>query len=135
MSASVADVFTRLGLPPKREATVELCSVQCGAKCCRQSTPPTVDTGEMRRLQALAAFRGIRLRFLNRHPVDRLPGSRVEWAWSWSKSDGVCPFLNGSNLCSIYDSRPAACRRFPTRPEPGCLVWPTKTITPTGNGV
>jgi len=66
-------------------------------------------TGEMRRLKALSP----RVRVLN----DRK-------GWWVMEHDGQCVFLDGDNLCSIYEQRPGACSRFPTRPTVGCLVWP-----------
>ena len=34
-----------------------------------------------------------------------------------------CIFLD-DNLCTIYNERPNACRRFPRKAYTGCLVWP-----------
>ncbi len=56
---------------------------------------------------------GIRL-FLDAGDPDRLPGERAR-----------CPFLVGENSCSIYESRPIACRVFPFGQKVGgsCSYW------------
>ncbi len=41
-----------------------------------------------------------------------------------AENGGVCVFLDQTtNLCRIYEDRPLACRRYPTRPEPRCRLW------------
>src|SRR2546425_410011 len=73
---------------------------------------------EMRRIKALGGRR-VRIRHLPARP-----GSTAPWLLHLSDHGGVCPFLDGaSNLCKIYADRPDACRRFPSAPVPGCLVW------------
>jgi len=57
--------------------------------------------------------KGIRL-FLDAGKADRDPYERV-----------TCPFLGEGNICSIYEDRPIACRRFPlgTRTGGPCPYW------------
>lgn len=92
-----------------RHPSLALCADECGARCCRS----------------------------------RLVKLSVEEAWSFTArgapvaqgTDGSwamlaipqCHFLGERNACTIYPHRPAACRAYPTRPSPGCLVWPKET--------
>lgn len=106
-------------LGPTRAASVALCAVECGARCCR-GYGIYLSPDEMRRLQALGDGR-VRVR----HQPQR-PASRAPWLLAFQDHAGACPFLVAqTNLCSIYAERPAACRRFPTAPTPDCLVWPS----------
>jgi len=75
------------------------------------------------RLLALAGTRTVRFREV---AEKRDPTRRAGWLLAFADQPGsVCPFLDqSSNLCSIHPDRPLACRRFPTEPVVGCLVWP-----------
>ena len=75
---------------------------------------------EAQRLEHLAGIRLLNLvewRDTNHH--------HRGWAMRFAEQPNAqCPFLNEANLCDIYADRPTACRRFPTLPTAGCLVWP-----------
>jgi len=119
-----ADAFAALlaQLPLRREASVELCSERCGAKCCRQRDAVIfMDTAEMRTLKRLG--KDHRVSVPVRHEPQRLASS-APWALHFSDTGGKCPFVTDTSLCSIYESRPRACERFPIAPTPGCLLWP-----------
>ena len=106
------------------EASVEVCAVQCGAKCCRtRSARILLSDDEAERLAELAGARTVNFREVAER---RDPTHRAGWLLAFAEQPGgVCPFLDqSSNLCSIYEDRPLACRRFPTAPVAGCLVWP-----------
>jgi Fe-S-cluster containining protein len=64
---------------------------------------------EDRDLVSIAAHLGTSLDDLGRRYVRRV-GAR--YALLESPTDGACVFLSG-NRCSIYDVRPAQCRRYP----------------------
>jgi len=110
-------------LPYARPPSVEVCAVECGAKCCRQRGQVVFMTDdEQERLARLAGTRTIRFREV---AEKRDPTHRAGWLLAFVDNGGVCPFLDqSSNLCSIYEDRPLACRRFPTAPTAGCPVWP-----------
>lgn len=95
------------------EPTTELCVEKCGAKCCRME-------GHM----ILSFSEGSRLHSLNKKI--KLINHAVKGYVVWNRS-GPCVFLDQkTNLCTIYESRPEACRTFPKRPNPGCLAWPVE---------
>jgi len=107
------------------ETSTEVCAVECGARCCRAPARLLVTEDELDRLAELADARGVTITVVpvatRRDPTTRA-GSMIVHA---DQPGGVCPFLiEASNLCSIYEDRPDACRRFPTKPEPGCVLWP-----------
>lgn len=121
-----------------RDATT-ICSVECGARCCRTPLSTPIVTGlEMRKLKAIAWSRGLKLKFLNagghsvavtpngvqlRQPTERHHMLRDRWVML--RAENGCQFLGqNTNLCTIYDERPAACQRFPMRPTRGCLLTP-----------
>lgn len=124
-------------------SATDICANQCQAKCCRTpGSTPIVSTVEMRELQHVARERGVKLRFLNAaghsvtvtatgdvlltEPTERHHMLRDRWVMLRAK-DG-CQFLGqGTNLCTIYDERPRACREFPMRPTQGCLLTPDAT--------
>ena len=87
-----ADAFAALlaQLPLRREASVELCSERCGAKCCRQRDAVIfMDTAEMRTLKRLG--KDHRVSVPVRHEPQRLASS-APWALHFSDTGGKCPF-------------------------------------------
>jgi Fe-S-cluster containining protein len=96
------------------EVAAQIDCKQCGA-CCRETR---VDVNE-------AEMAGI-ARELNQSPEDVLAlytepdpagGRRI-----LKQAGGQCVFLDGSNLCIVYESRPKACREFPhLEPEEASL--------------
>lgn len=117
----------------------DICSIQCGARCCRTPLSTPVVTGmEMRKLKAIAWSRGLKLKFLNASHSDvYVKPDGVEFKpnpakgrdrWVMLRGDNGCQFLGQtSNLCTIYDERPAICRDFPRSPVQGCLLTPDAT--------
>jgi len=63
-----------------------------------------------------------------RHVVETIAGRRVGQCRRCGKCCHIahrCPFLNGTNDCSIYERRPLQCRMFPINEKdlmvvPGC---------------
>lgn len=93
-----------------QEPSLKLCADECGARCCRS------------RLVKLSESEAYALS--ERAPEAKIArGSDGSWAMF---AIPQCHFLSDQNVCSIYPHRPAACRAYPTRPSPGCLVWPTE---------
>lgn len=111
---------------PRRPASVELCSRQCGARCCRAPAGRILlSDSDRERLDRLAGVRVITLREVAER---RDPTHRAGWALYFADHGGVCPFLDVSlNLCSIYADRPRACREFPREPVSFCLLWSQPT--------
>lgn len=64
---------------------------------------------EDRDILAIAAHLGLSLNDFGRNYVRRVGG---RYALLESPADGSCVFLSGDR-CSIYEARPAQCRRFP----------------------
>jgi Fe-S-cluster containining protein len=95
---------------PIQDASVEICTTQCGACCCKG--PRRVMTTQREAVHS---------RSLN-HRVIIGTNGRGEWCMALTQEH--CVFLNEVNKCSIYDVRPQACRNFPTRPYVDCLLWP-----------
>lgn len=89
-----------------RPPSLALCADECGAKCC-QNRMVLLTPDEARRLPAMGALVA--------------KGSDGRWAMLMMPK---CTFLSKTNRCGIYAQRPAACRAFPQRPMPGCLIWP-----------
>lgn len=102
-------------LPPraaswKQRPSIQLCAVECGAKCCKAPGFFFVTTPEMRRLKGLNK----KAKFMRHESV---------WVFDHDFNGGQCVFLV-DNMCSIYSDRPDACRKFPNKPYEDCLVWP-----------
>ncbi len=98
----------------RQEATKQLCSEICRARCCRAPSAIYLDQGEMRRLKALGRIAIHQER-------------RGVWVVIFAaQRDRRCPFLGAEGLCAIYPERPRACRAFPERPDPNCLAWPVE---------
>jgi len=121
--------MTRVMVSGPRRATTAICAVECGAKCCRGGGVLTLSETERRRLEGLAGDRRITFRYLQRAYRPRSPGDFRKvlgpWELRFREHEGEqCPFLDEHHLCAIYQDRPAACRAFPMRPEPACLLWP-----------
>lgn len=100
----------------QRLPTVQLCAVECGAKCCKAPGHARITREEMHVLKALASTMGKKVKVYNNGPK--------VWILDHEVNGGQCPFLADDNTCSIHDQRPQACRTYPSRPSEGCLVWP-----------
>ena len=95
------------------EPSIEVCAKQCGGKCCRGPGHVNVTNEERRRLVALNWRVGLTI--VKRDDNDM-------YAMNFKPA---CVFLDqATNLCTIYEQRPAACARFPVRPTRDCIVWP-----------
>ena len=91
----------------------DICSVQCGAKCCNRPFMYLADS-------ELHLFPDQDIR----QSLDL--GDQIFNAETggFLVLDSVCPHLQPDNLCGIHDERPKACRQFPYGPTPGCFLWP-----------
>src|SRR3989338_4816746 len=67
---------------------------------------------EAERLKRIAAARHITLAIL---PKKVLYDAEQDKAivWDWFVDHETCPFLEGTNQCTIYEHRPEICRMFP----------------------
>ena len=98
------------------EQIKQICSEQCGAKCCRGPLQATLSLEEAERLGRFAAARGIvspvKESFLGNGFYLDLPAGEA------------CTFLDkATNLCSIHDERPGACKMYPLQEKlTGCLL-------------
>jgi Fe-S-cluster containining protein len=99
-------------------SVANICSVQCGAKCCRAPGQVIVSRQEATKLKALASQLKVKLVLLSAPIL----GHRL--SLDFDKNGGKCPFLSRENLCRIYEDRPEGCRNFPDRPTMGCLLNP-----------
>lgn len=86
------------------EATLAMDCTQC-ANCCKRLWPP-VTTEEVTRLAQRLGM--TETAFRDRY-VRLFEGEECI-------AGGPCPFLDG-NLCSVYEDRPAVCRRYPCLDE------------------
>lgn len=95
----------------QREATYELCVVECGGKCCSMDLRVNMTKDEAVRLAELASGTIIM----------NYDETKSKSPYSMNIKGG-CQFLRGG-ACSIHEDRPQSCRNFPYRPTPGCVVW------------
>jgi Fe-S-cluster containining protein len=86
------------------EATRAIDCTTC-ANCCRRLWPPVTSEDVARLAQRLSISEAL---FRERY-VRVLEGEECI-------AGGPCPFLDGS-LCSVYEDRPAVCRRYPCLDE------------------
>lgn len=93
----------------QKEPSIQICAVECGAKCCTNPGIAVLSDDEEQRLRALKPDAPFAL------------GSDGRWAL-FLKPDG-CAFLTENKTCSIYAQRPSACRAFPIKPTSYCLLW------------
>jgi Fe-S-cluster containining protein len=75
----------------------------CGANCCKQNGHAFAVLLEGEERRRFAAFS-------MDHPFRR--GEVVSLERVIPYRDGRCPFLGPDDLCTIYEDRPANCRRF-----------------------
>lgn len=97
-----------------------VCSVDCGAKCCRQRTDVYISSDEVARLKSIAAKRG--------HEFEaKTSMASPDHFFMELSGEKPCSFLEGT-LCGIWQDRPDACRAFPLKKTPGCLLsgWQEK---------
>ena len=95
----------------------KVCAKECGAKCCRAPS-------KMRIAPQEAALLG---RLLGKERAKKTPAHYNEklgmYEIDFAETGGACPFLNRfTNLCTIYEERPLACRKYPTVFEKTCKI-------------
>lgn len=121
MSLYQSDVVT--GSPDARERIVsmegldlvDICARQCGAKCCRR---PSIYVAESERW----LFEEELLAEVEMMTADG-PVTAVAGTGGFYRPEGPCKHLDqNTNLCTVYEVRPKACREFPTGPIPGCIL-------------
>ena len=67
---------------------------------------------EAQRSQRIAKERSITLSILPKKVIyDAAKDKAI--VWDWFVDHEVCPFLEGTNQCTIYEDRPEICRMFP----------------------
>lgn len=90
-----------------------ICSVECGAKCCNRPFMYLAES-ELHLFPDHQTHQQLDL------------GDQIFEAETggFLVLDGPCPHLDVTNLCSIHEDRPKACREFPHGPTPGCLLSP-----------
>lgn len=76
--------------------------LQC-ANCCK-TTSPIFYSADIERLAKV--FRIRPSEFIEKY-------LRVDEDKDYVLKSSPCPFLDGDNYCSVYDSRPRACREYP----------------------
>ena len=108
-----------------REPSIEVCAVECGAKCCREPGYLPIALTEIHRLKHLfpddVTFRTTIKNEGGTHWLEDTGHVYIVFA----ENGGQCPNLADDNSCSIWVDRPQACQDFPARPHDGCLVWST----------
>lgn len=111
---------------PPNVATHHLCVTVCGAKCCRDNGGIRVRPAEVSRVKQAAKRVGVKIRFIQSGMVSLVDGRKPTPLFLLETApDRVCLLLDReTNECRIYEDRPDACRRFPSGPVRGCLVWP-----------
>lgn len=107
----VMPIIAQAPKAPIRAASIEVCANQCGSKCCRGPGFIRLRKDEAERLSKLSPF------FLADPDDQGRPTVFLE-------AGEACVFLGAKGECTIYEQRPEACRKFPSSPWPGCLVWP-----------
>lgn len=98
------------------EPTTKICSEICGAQCCRAPGWFALTPEELERIDLLAQELDIEVLIY--------PRDDGAFVLDHLTNGGTCPFLDEDKLCRIYEHRPQACREFPVKPSPRCLVWP-----------
>jgi Fe-S-cluster containining protein len=100
-------------------ATYDICINQCGGKCCRAPMTIRMNRKEAFKFRQTAKARGLKLVMFSVYGTQ-------DWALTFAEQEGQhCPFLDTkTNLCTNYEERPTACRRYPTEPQENCLLWP-----------
>jgi len=79
------------------------------ANCCKE-VHPTVDEEDMQRLAA-------RRRMSKEQLISEYLQANDDEENPWRTRKKPCPFLKG-NRCSVYEDRPADCRKYPYLQEP-----------------
>ena len=94
----------------------EMC-VQCGALCCKYVSV-TLLPGEAGLLNQKARELGIeRLEIITEAGKPSGGGEPRQVLYA-----SPCPFLDGDNLCRIYDERPKHCQGYPYQWQPWCAL-------------
>ena len=91
----------------------DLCVTQCGGACCRAPGSVLLTRAEVERLAKRSAS-----------DLILYDEGGDQHRLNFSDHQGRCPMLQWNSECRIYEDRPAACRAYPSRPDPRCAVWP-----------
>ena len=67
---------------------------------------------EAARLRSIASARNITLSILPKKVLYDAENNKAI-VWDWFVDHEICPFLEGTNQCTIYEHRPEICRMFP----------------------
>lgn len=79
----------------------EVTCLECG-NCCK-TTSPDIRESDLSRLAAALHLR----------PVQVIERYLLKDGSGYVVNQSPCPFLGPDNYCSVYESRPSACRDFP----------------------
>jgi predicted O-methyltransferase YrrM/Fe-S-cluster containining protein len=95
----------------------QICSQECGARCCRGGPGGlnvVLTKREVERLSALALEKGLDFKF-----QEGVAGRSMRL-----EAEKPCAFLDlGTNLCSIHKQRPSACKTYPhVNNLDGCIL-------------
>lgn len=87
-----------------RSNNMDICSIQCGSRCCK-STPPALTNEDFIRINKI----------IKNDRWYTIIESRQKNVKIVSKKNGTkdCFFLLDNGLCEIYDFRPLDCKLFP----------------------
>lgn len=111
---------------PRQAPTLAMCSVECGAKCCRAPLVLSVTETELPAMLALRPDIDMAEHGRTDTWIDLATGEQVaRTVVTFADEPGqACPFLDQpTNRCTVYEARPESCRGFPDRPESWCLAW------------
>lgn len=94
----------------------EICSKQCGAKCCRAPSRMVI-------LREEAELMSLLMGKERAQSTPVVPKDNGTFEMHFKDTGGACPFLDQkTNLCTIYDQRPLACRKYPQVWEEACII-------------
>lgn len=100
------------------EAVAKIDCLQC-ASCCKNYSP-RFKTPDIKRIA----------RFLKIKESDLIQNYlHIDVDGDYVLNSKPCPFLGEDNFCSIYESRPSDCRRFPYTDEDVLLKRQSLTLT------
>jgi len=103
------------------EAFEKIDCLQC-ANCCKKYSP-RFKTPDIKRIAKLLQMK--EGSFIETH-------LRLDEEGDYVTKTSPCPFLGSDNRCSIYESRPSDCHRFPYTDEDVILKRPSLTLKNVG---
>ena len=112
-----------------REPSIQVCAVECGAKCCREPGYLPVSLEEVTKGDKLFPPKTVFRNMVEGHDGQFFKTEETgHWYLVFADSGGRCPNLAPDNTCSVWLTRPTACREFPKVPQLGCLVSPLDVL-------